>query len=737
MDELGLPRSWKTGKTDLRGTRRIHIKPTLSQREKNLIPIMIYLDNLSSDLSLAITEQRDAELLVLEEDDLPDDILVLKQFCMDLFHTQTVFQERCKEALRQLIEEKHIALRKNALLEQSVGIKDKETSERFIDQLQYWQDENEKQAAHILNLKRQMVAMESMMKQQEEFYRKNLNEISQQHTEQLQAIFKRNEETEKTFMLFRQKYESEAADLARARAELATSAGGRKASQAFNPSLDANARVELQALRQELAETVAEKMNLADKLNLLEKLKTMLERENNDLRNEMQKTRKNASENFIKELQTAREEEDEKDETDGTVVFAKGDGPMKRLKGGTADKLVSRLLDPLAFDTQFLQAFLLTYKVFMTSREFMNQVMKTYQGVIAICKQSEDKKQAPALLRIVNTVKMWMDNFWVDFEEDKSLLSDINELIDQLDDDRLKTILQNVITRKLQGPEPTRPATVTNNAPKPVLPRQLLKRTSVDFGSKNSEDVKLRFLDLDPLEIARQMTLIEADLFSKLKGREFLEMAWMKDDKYERSPYIIRMIQWSNHIVNWLVTEIVSVKDVTKLRVTTFERIITVAQQLEKLNNFNGIKEVLAALQSSSVYRLKKTKEPLIFPKLVGNKFMKIYEELMKLTSSELNYKALRYKVRLTEPPLIPFPGVYQGDLVFLETCNKNHLEGGLINFGKFEKVHVYISELLAYQKTPYSLEPVVEIQEYIKSFVPLSEEQAYSASLVCEPRGT
>lgn len=39
------------------------------------------------------------------------------------------------------------------------------------------------------------------------------------------------------------------------------------------------------------------------------------------------------------------------------------------------------------------------------------------------------------------------------------------------------------------------------------------------------------------------------------------------------------------------------------------ERIIVLAQQLEKLNNFNGVKEVLAGLQSSAVYRLKKTRE--------------------------------------------------------------------------------------------------------------------------------
>ena len=43
---------------------------------------------------------------------------------------------------------------------------------------------------------------------------------------------------------------------------------------------------------------------------------------------------------------------------------------------------------------------------------------------------------------------------------------------------------------------------------------------------------------------------------------------------------------------------------------------------------------------------------------------MKVFDELTKLTANELNYKHLRAKVHAVDPPLIPFPGVYQGDLV-------------------------------------------------------------------------
>ena len=103
--------------------------------------------------------------------------------------------------------------------------------------------------------------------------------------------------------------------------------------------------------------------------------------------------------------------------------------------------------------------------------------------------------------------------------------------------------------------------------------------------------------------------------------------------------------------------------------------------------------------------------------------------------SSELNYKNLRTAVANSHPPLIPFPGVYQGDLVFLETCLKNTSEGGHVNFQKFEKLSAYVLEIQNYQQTGYNLESVFEIQEYIRNFVTLSDGDAYEASLVCEPR--
>ena len=51
----------------------------------------------------------------------------------------------------------------------------------------------------------------------------------------------------------------------------------------------------------------------------------------------------------------------------------------------------------------------------------------------------------------------------------------------------------------------------------------------------------------------------------------------MKDDKETTAPNIIKMVRWSNHVVAWLVSEIVTVKDNVKQRGLIMEKIIQVA----------------------------------------------------------------------------------------------------------------------------------------------------------------
>lgn len=56
-----------------------------------------------------------------------------------------------------------------------------------------------------------------------------------------------------------------------------------------------------------------------------------------------------------------------------------------------------------------------------------------------------------------------------------------------------------------------------------------------------------------------------------------LDVSWTKKDKEKRAPNILAMIRFTNHVISWICTEILSVEDV-KERAVLLHRFIVVGQ---------------------------------------------------------------------------------------------------------------------------------------------------------------
>ncbi|CAG8778456.1 9385_t:CDS:2, partial [Acaulospora colombiana] len=107
-----------------------------------------------------------------------------------------------------------------------------------------------------------------------------------------------------------------------------------------------------------------------------------------------------------------------------------------------------------------------------------------------------EKKQTPIRLRVFNIMKSWLENYYI---EPTSLLRVIDK-------------------RQQQDKAPTfKVMVLTNSVPPPpsILPKNMKK---------------IKFLDLDPLEIARQLTIIESKLYNKIQPVECLNKAWSKEE---------------------------------------------------------------------------------------------------------------------------------------------------------------------------------------------------------------
>jgi son of sevenless-like protein len=206
-------------------------------------------------------------------------------------------------------------------------------------------------------------------------------------------------------------------------------------------------------------------------------------------------------------------------------------------------------------------------------------------------------------LQIIN---IWLENFPHDFENElrahfnklyKHILSREKELISTIENIQDLISDSNITEKKLRidtstGSLYNRKTSLVDlqKAPKPII------------SNLNNPSI----LSIDPLEIARQLTLIDERMFQSITPSEVLNQAWTKPKKAELSPNICAINNQYNIIVNWVKTEILSELDPNTRKLIS-EKFLEVIDHLRELNNYNGMYEIVSAIDSSPVWRLETT----------------------------------------------------------------------------------------------------------------------------------
>jgi len=247
------------------------------------------------------------------------------------------------------------------------------------------------------------------------------------------------------------------------------------------------------------------------------------------------------------------------------------------IKGGSLMALVEQVTRHDKLDSNFNNTFLLTYRSFTTARELFELLVKRFnlQPPEGLTQADYDAwrigKQIPIRLRVVNVLRMWFEGFWMEeqSEETKQLIRDVYNFAR----DTVKSTetagaapLMAVIDQRLGGKEVGRRMiqTVNQNTPAPIMPRNMKK---------------LKFLDIDVVEFARQLTVIESRLYGKIKLTECLNKTWQKkvgEGEPEPAPNVKALILHSNQMTNWVAEMILAQGDVRK-RVVVIKHFVAVA----------------------------------------------------------------------------------------------------------------------------------------------------------------
>ncbi|XP_015854468.1 ras-specific guanine nucleotide-releasing factor 2 isoform X3 [Peromyscus maniculatus bairdii] len=237
------------------------------------------------------------------------------------------------------------------------------------------------------------------------------------------------------------------------------------------------------------------------------------------------------------------------------------------------------------------------------------------------------------------------------------------------------------------------------------------------------------FETLSAMELAEQITLLDHVVFRSIPYEEFLGQGWMKLDKNERTPYIMKTSQHFNEMSNLVASQIMNYADISS-RANAIEKWVAVADICRCLHNYNGVLEITAALNRSAIYRLKKTWAK------VSKQTKALMDKLQKTVSSEGRFKNLRETLKNCNPPAVPYLGMYLTDLAFIEEGTPNFTEEGLVNFSKMRMISHIIREIRQFQQTAYRIDQQPKVIQYLldKALI-IDEDTLYELSLKIEPR--
>lgn len=244
------------------------------------------------------------------------------------------------------------------------------------------------------------------------------------------------------------------------------------------------------------------------------------------------------------------------------------------VKQGSLTGLVEHLTRHDKLDASFNDAFLLTYPSFVGAAALFDKLIERFH--IAPPDDLSDtemqrwveQKQTMIRVRVVNVLKNWFGRFWMEHNGEKStgFVRHAQKVV-QSNSAIMETPgasqLVAVMGQRLQDKSPKLlvPPQIAGNAPTPIVPKNMRK---------------IKILDIDATEVARQLTILEYKYYARIKPAECLNKSWQRKSQDEPGTNVNYMILHSNQLASWVGGIILKQSEIKK-RVMLIKHFINVA----------------------------------------------------------------------------------------------------------------------------------------------------------------
>ncbi|KAM5259419.1 rap guanine nucleotide exchange factor 1 isoform 4-T4 [Hipposideros larvatus] len=377
------------------------------------------------------------------------------------------------------------------------------------------------------------------------------------------------------------------------------------------------------------------------------------------------------------------------------------DGPDVR--GGSGDILLVHATETDRKDlVLYCEAFLTTYRTFITPEELIKKLQYRYEKFSPFAdtfKKRVSKNTFFVLVRVVDEL-----------------------CLVELTDEILK-LLMDLVFRLVCNGELSLARVLRKNILDKVDQKKLLRCASSDqpLAARGVAARPGTLHDFHSHEIAEQLTLLDAELFYKIEIPEVL--LWAKEQNEEKSPNLTQFTEHFNNMSYW-VRSIIMLQEKAQDRERLLLKFIKIMKHLRKLNNFNSYLAILSALDSAPIRRLewqKQTSEGLA--------------EYCTLIDSSSSFRAYRAALSDVEPPCIPYLGLILQDLTFVHLGNPDYIDGK-VNFSKRWQQFNILDSMRCFQQAHYDIRRNDDIINFFNDFSDhLAEEALWELSLKIKPR--
>ncbi|KAJ6243994.1 ras guanine nucleotide exchange factor a [Anaeramoeba flamelloides] len=409
------------------------------------------------------------------------------------------------------------------------------------------------------------------------------------------------------------------------------------------------------------------------------------------------------------------------------VIYESGIDPKKIDKSArlldilhcaNINKLVEKLTNDQT-EVRFRDAFIMTYQSFMKPEQLLNKLKQRYN--VPPKKANENEKDWLVMrdmtqVRVVSALNSWIKSGWADID-DKLLYRLIDfikttivpdrkasglKLIKLIDDMKAQKAISQLLNLKEQPPEV-------------IIPKNLFR-----------DDFSL--LEVDELEFARQFTLMISELFRNIKPSELVTEAWQKKGLRSKATNVLTLINKFNEYSNYIATQIVH-PEKAKDRAKMYARFLKIGKAFIDMNNFDSLMSTIAGYTNSAVKRLKLTIAEV--PKNV-TKYLIEFKSILKHNQG---YKEYRERLDKTEPPLVPYLGVFLTDITFISSGSPSTIDG-LINFSKRKLLYNVVNKIQEYQRVRFKFHSIHQIQILLRKVLhSKNDKELYKESLKREGR--